>query len=65
MHAKIAKFLGIKLDSIAIEVQLLPGKLKKAQDQIKKALAKRTISTEDLQLLFGFLFFAAKVVVLG
>lgn len=65
LRAKIAKFLGIELDSIAMEARLPPAKLKKAQDWVKKALAQRTISRENLQSLLGFLSFAAKVVVPG
>lgn len=65
LHDKIAEFLGIELDSIAMEARLPPAKLKKAQDWVEKALAQRTISRENLQSLLGFLSFAAKVVVPG
>lgn len=65
LQAKIANFLGIKLDSIAMEARLLPAKLKKAQDWIEKALTQRTISRANLWSLLRFLSFAAKVVVSG
>ena len=65
LRATIAEFLGIELDSIKMEARLPPAKLKKAEDWVKKALAQRTITRENLQSLLGFLSFAAKVVIPG
>ena len=63
LQATIAEFLGIELDSIKMEARLPLAKFKKAEDWIKKALAQRTITRENLQSLLGFLSFAAKMVV--
>ena len=61
----IAEFLGIKLDSIAMEARLPQKKLLKATILVAEALRGTSITHSDLQSLVGFLSFAAKVVVPG
>ena len=61
----IAEFLGIELDSIAMEARLPPKKLEKARLAVATALQGHFITHSDLQSLVGFLSFAAKVVVPG
>ena len=62
LRATITEFLGIELDSIKMEAKLSPAKLKNAEDWVKKIFAQQTITQENLQSPFKFLFFAAKVV---
>lgn len=65
IRSTLAEFLGIKIDTLAIEARLPERKLSKAKEWVKTTLQQKQISREDLCSLLGFLSFAAKVVVLG
>lgn len=58
-------FFGIELDTITMEARFPPKKLQKAKDLVILALHKTSLTRTELDSLFGFLSFAAKVVVPG
>lgn len=60
-----AEFLGIKIDTIAMEARLPADKLQKAKTWVKTVLQQKQITRDDLRSLLGFLSFAAKVVIPG
>ena len=60
-----AEFLGIELDSIAMEARLPPAKLQRARDEVNAMLTKSSTPFADLESLAGFLSFAAKVIIPG
>ena len=60
-----AEFLGIEIDTLAMEARLPIDKLTKAKTWVKTVLQQTQISRNELQSLLGFLSFAAKVVVPG
>lgn len=59
------EFLGIEIDTIAMEARLPEEKLLKAKTWVRKTLQENQISRDDLRSLLGFLSFAAKVVIPG
>lgn len=59
----IFEFLGIELDTIAMEARFFPEKLQKVKNLVTMALQKTTLTQTEPDFLLGFLFFAAKVVV--
>jgi hypothetical protein len=59
------EFLGIELDSEAMEARLSFAKLQRARDLVVVAAMAKAISRQDLEVLVGFLSFCAKVVVPG
>lgn len=61
----IAEFLGIELDSIAMEARIPQKKLEKARLAVATALQGHFITHSDIQSLVGCLSFAAEVVVSG
>lgn len=61
----IVDFLGIELDTIAMEARLSPEKLQRAITLVDQTLRKTHITLEGLQSLVGFLSFACKVIPLG
>ena len=61
----VANFLGIELDTTAMEARLSPEKLQRAIDLVHQTLQKTHITLEGLQSLVGFLSFACKVILLG
>ena len=65
MARTTAEFLGIELDSLAIEVHLPLAKLQRARDAVVAMLTRDLIPYVDLKSLAGFLSFAARVVLLG
>ena len=56
------RFLGILLDTIAMEARLPQDKLERLTKMVDDWLARRTASKSDLQSLLGHLYAAAKVV---
>ena len=60
-----AKFLRIKINTLAIEARLPVDKLSKAKAWVKMVLQQTQIFQDELQLLLSFLSFAAKMVVPG
>ena len=60
-----ADFLGIELDSIAMEARLPPAKLKRAQEGVKAIFGKDSTPYIELKSLAGFLSFAARVIIPG
>lgn len=60
-----AEFLGIELDSLAMEARLPPAKLQRARDAVAAMLAKDSTPYADLESLAGFLSFAARVIIPG
>lgn len=59
------EFLGIEIDSLAMEARLPENKLQKAKAWVKNTLQEKQISRDNLRSLLGFLSFAAKVVIPG
>lgn len=59
------EFLGIELDSEAMEARLPLAKLQRARRLVAAATRARSISHRDLEILVGFLSFCARVVVPG
>ena len=60
-----AKFLGIEIDTLAMEARLPVDKLTKAKAWVETVLQQTQISRDEQHSLLGFLSFAAKVVVPG
>ena len=65
MAGTIAEFLGIELNSLAMEARLPPAKLQRARDAVAAMLTRDSIPYADLESLAGFLSFAARVVLPG
>lgn len=65
IQGTLANFLGIEIDTMAMEAQLPADKLLKARTWVKTILQQTEISQDELQSLLGFLSFAAKVIVPG
>jgi len=61
----VVEFLGIELDSMAMEARLPIAKLQRARDLVVAAMTTNTLSQQDLEVLVGFLSFCARVVVPG
>lgn len=61
----LAEFLGIEIDTLAMEARLPKKKPSKAKKWVKIVLQQNHISRKDLRSLLGFLLFVAKVVVSG
>jgi len=59
------EFLGIELDSMAMEARLPPAKLQRARELVAAAVKADTLSQHDLEALVGFLSFCSKVIVPG
>ena len=58
-------FMGLELDSVAMEARLPLDKLQKLRSLLNFYVRKRTIKLKDLQSLLGLLNFCCKVVVPG
>ena len=65
MAGTTAEFLGIELDSLAMEARLPPAKLQRARDAVAAMLTRDSTPYADLESLAGFLSFAARVVLPG
>lgn len=65
IRGTLVEFLGIEIDSVAMEARLPQNKLLKAKTWVKQTLQGTQISRNELRSLLGFLSFAAKVVVPG
>lgn len=61
----VTQFLGIELDTQAMEARLPPEKLAKARAQILAVLSRSSVSHKDLQSIIGLLSFASRVVIPG
>lgn len=61
----LLEFLGIELDSEAMEARLSFAKLQRVRDLVVAAKATEDLSHQELEILVGFLSFCAKVVVSG
>jgi hypothetical protein len=59
------EFLGIEMDSEAMEARLPSAKLQRARELVAAAAEAKTLSHQSLEVLVGFLSFCAKVVVPG
>lgn len=55
-------FLGIEIDSLAMELRLPVDKLRRIQDELQRWQSKRRCTKRDLQSLLGVLQHAAAVV---
>lgn len=65
VRGTLVEFLGIEIDSLAMEARLPESKLQRARTWVKQTLQNKQISRDELRSLLGFLSFAAKVVVPG
>ena len=63
--ATCLKFLGILLDTMAMEARLPPDKLARLTTMVEDWLTRSSASKSELQSLLGHLYAAAKVVVPG
>ena len=61
----LVEFLGIEIDSEAMEARLPESKLLRAKTWVQQTLPGNNIQRNELRSLQGFLSFAAKVVVPG
>jgi len=59
------EFLSIKLDSEAIKARLSSAKLQRARYLVVATTKARSFFHQNLEILVDFLFFCAKVVILG
>jgi hypothetical protein len=55
-------FLGIELDSVAMEARLPRAKHLKAIELVREALSRRSLTRHELDSLIGFLSFASRVI---
>ena len=55
-------FLGIEVDTVALQLCLPREKLSKLKYQLKRAICHRSVPKEELESLTGLLQFATKVV---
>lgn len=60
-----ADFLGIELDTAAMEARLPPDKLARARATVDELLKSETVTHTKLESSLGFLSFAAKVAIPG
>lgn len=58
-------FLGITIDTTAMECRLPPEKLIKLRQQIKKVLSAKKVQLKEFQSLLGLLNFACRVIPVG
>lgn len=65
IRGTLVEFLGIEIDSLAMEARLPKNKLLRARTWVKQTLQEKQISRNELRLLLRFLSFAAKVMVSG
>ena len=59
---QVAEFLGIELNTVNMIARLSASKLSKAINAVNTALARPSITHQELKSLLGFLAFAARVV---
>ena len=60
-----AEFLGVEMDSVAMEIRLPANKLEKALIGVRELLSSRFTSHKQLESLVGLLSFASEVITLG
>ena len=63
--ATVLSFLGIELDSIALEARLPSDKLDKARSEIRHLLSAKKATLKELQSLTGLLNFMTTVIIPG
>jgi hypothetical protein len=61
----VAQFLGIELDTEAMEARLPADKLARARAQIRTMLHRSSVAYKELQSLVGLFSFASKVIIPG
>lgn len=61
----LAEYLGIEINTVAMEARLPEDKLLKAITWVKTTLQQTEVSRNELRLLLEFLSFAAKMVIPG